>query len=74
MKGKCKKALGAHMYYIVLPKENNFDYKPYVWKTNLPANKCKNLYARNTNKLQWHAGCTNTRIMGFMQLFPQENG
>ena len=32
--------------YIVLPNENSFDYKPYVWKTNLPANKCKNLYAR----------------------------
>ena len=61
--------------YIVLAKENNFDYKPaFVWKTNLPANKCKNLYARNTNKLQWHAYRTNTRIMGFMQLFPQENG
>ena len=61
--------------YIVLAKENNFDYKPaFVWNTNLPANKCKNLYACNTNKLQWHAYCTNTRIMGFMQLFPQENG
>ena len=33
MKGKCKKALGAHTY-IVLPKENSFDYVQAICMEN----------------------------------------
>ena len=53
--------------YIVL---YSFDYKPYVWKTNLPANKCKNLYTRNTNKLQWQAYCTKYTHYGLYAIVP----